>query len=58
MMEFAAMNRDQVALLVALVGVFGVIPIGWLIHDVLKSKRDAAHQSDCASVEAQTSKTQ
>lgn len=41
-MDFAAMNREQIALLVALVGVFCVIPIGWLIHGVLNDKRDAA----------------
>lgn len=42
MMDLAAMNREQIGLLVALLGVFFVLPIGWLIHDILKDKRDAA----------------
>lgn len=57
-MDFAALNREQIALLVALVGVFGVIPIGWLIHGMLKDKRDGALPSNDASVEAQNSKPQ
>lgn len=56
MMDFAAMNREQIALLVALVGVFFVIPIGWLIHDIFKDRRDAALPSNCASIEALSSK--
>lgn len=55
-MNFAAMNSEQIALLVALVGVFGVIPIGWLIHGIVKDKRDGALPSNDASVEAQTGK--
>ena len=40
-MNFAAMNGEQIALLVALIGVFGVIPIGWLIHGIVKDNRDS-----------------
>ncbi len=55
-MNFAAMNSEQIALLVALVGVFGVIPIGWLIHGIVKDKRHGCLPSDDASVKVQTGK--
>ncbi|MBJ2180019.1 hypothetical protein JC795_17655 [Pseudomonas veronii] len=55
-MNFAAMNSEQIALLVALVGVFGGIPVGWLIHGIVKDKRDGSLPSDDASVEVQTGK--
>lgn len=41
-MDFAAMTREQTALLVALVVVFFVIPLGWLIHEILKYRRAVA----------------
>lgn len=56
-MNFAAMNGEQIALLVAFVGVFGVIPIGWLIHGIWKDNRDGEQPSNDASVEAKTSKS-
>jgi hypothetical protein len=45
-MDIATMNREQIALLVALVGVFGVVPLGWLINDIRKDKKAVTSAPD------------
>lgn len=55
-MDFTAMNSEQIALLVALIVVFGVIPIGWLIHGILKDHRNSALPSNSTSFEVKTGK--
>jgi hypothetical protein len=45
-MDIATMNREQIALLVALVGVFVVVPLGWLINDIRNDKKDVTSVPD------------
>lgn len=40
-MDFATMTREQTALLVALVVVFFVIPLGWLINEIRPNRKGA-----------------